>query len=82
MNWLFVSLKLHFDYEEIILERIHCPERLEHAVIHNKLLEHASRLKLNYYEDELKASLFFTFLLNEVISAHVLKEDFKFFAYL
>ena len=79
---LFVSLKLHFDYEEIILERIHYPERLEHAVIHNKLLEHASRLKLNYYEDELKASLFFTFLLNEVISAHVLKEDFKFFAYL
>ena len=71
----------HFNSEEHILMNIGYPDYVEHAEIHKTLVTKAFQLKKSYQNGELKASAFFSFVVDDVILGHMLDSDVKFFPY-
>lgn len=69
----------HFNYEEHILIGIGFTGSEEHSEIHKTIITDALRLKEAYLKGRLKPSSFFSFVVDEVIVGHMLKEDAKFF---
>ena len=57
------------------------PEYQHHADIHKQLTEQALQLKENYQQKRLKQTAFFSFILDDIIVGHMLKEDVLFFPY-
>lgn len=82
VNSLIQHIVDHFNYEEQVQKRVGYPEYQSHAAIHQELVVKASELKENYRRGQLKSSEFFTFMLDDVINGHMIKEDVKFFPYL
>jgi diguanylate cyclase (GGDEF)-like protein/hemerythrin-like metal-binding protein/PAS domain S-box-containing protein len=71
----------HFDSEEEILSSISYPGYERHAQIHKGLVEKAVKLKESYLKGELKASAFFSFVVDDIIIGHMLHADRKYFPY-
>ncbi len=81
LDALLAHVVQHFKDEEQIQRDIGYPEYAEHAQIHQTITERALHVKQQFMRDELKASAFFSFLVDEVIMGHLLAEDIKFFPY-
>ena len=81
LDALLAHVTLHFTEEEQIQRDVGFPEYAEHAQIHQALTEKALHVKQQFLRDELKATAFFAFLVDEIIMGHLLAEDVKFFPY-
>lgn len=69
----------HFKYEEIILTKIKYNELYNHRHIHNDLIKKAYKIRENLNNGLIDISKVFSFLFEEVVVGHMLKEDVKFF---
>lgn len=72
----------HFVDEIVILKAKKYPDIEHHAKLHHYLENKALKLKTDFLSGSVKASIFFSFLLDEVIMEHLDLEDVKFFPYL
>ena len=72
----------HFTYEESILKSIEYPEYLKHIEIHKNLEKKIAELKSAYLKDEIKLLAFFTFIIDDVLTGHLLDIDTKYFPYI
>jgi len=79
LEHLLSHIQAHFVHEEGILERAGYLEYHAHATCHSELLQKASLLMNSFKEGSLKATELFSFLTDEVIIGHLLKEDVKYF---
>ncbi|WP_346353291.1 diguanylate cyclase [Azotosporobacter soli] len=79
---LLEHVRHHFSAEEKILAKVNYPQAEEHGKLHHKLLAKAVRLKDGYVSEEIRPSAFFSFLVDDLVLEHLLKEDVKFFPYL
>ncbi|MBN2221321.1 MAG: diguanylate cyclase, partial [Vallitaleaceae bacterium] len=70
----------HFRHEIQILKEHQYENYEEHSKIHTALFEHLSMLKKMYDNDEIKATAFFSVIVDEIIIGHLIKEDTKFFS--
>ena len=75
LSGLLRELASHFDFEERLLEQIGYPKVEEHRRIHCELLAKATTLKEGYQEGTIKLPSFVSFLLDDVVIAHMLQED-------
>lgn len=71
----------HFASEEKILSSIGYPDYEKHARIHEGLVCKAMELKEAYQKGELKASSFFSFIVDDIIIGHMLHSDREYFPY-
>ncbi|WRS26164.1 diguanylate cyclase [Oscillospiraceae bacterium MB08-C2-2] len=79
---LMEHIRLHFEAEERILAELGYPETQEHAEIHRGLWQFIQSLQEQYQAKSLYFGAVFSFLLDEVIVGHLLKEDVRFFPFL
>ncbi len=79
LNRLLEHIREHFTSEEEILNALHYPQTAEHQQLHRKLLLKAIQLKDGYNKGEIRPSAFFSFLMDDLIMDHMLKEDVRFF---
>lgn len=71
----------HFKTEEQMLVEVSYPEVERHAKIHETLVVKALYLKDCYLKGELQAAGFFSFIIDDVVLGHMVKEDMQFFQY-
>ncbi len=71
----------HFRHELQILARVGYPGYDEHAKIHNDLLEQIRFLRESYTETKIRSTVFFSFIVEDIILDHMINEDKKFFIY-
>jgi diguanylate cyclase (GGDEF)-like protein/hemerythrin-like metal-binding protein/PAS domain S-box-containing protein len=72
----------HFADEEKILEQIDYPETGKHSSLHRSLIRRLQRLNNSVLRTEPKPSMFFAFIMDEMIVGHMLTEDVLFFPYI
>lgn len=72
----------HFEYEDEVLSQIAFPDYQNHLQIHQNLIKKFGNLKNSYQKGEVKPSLFFMFIVDEVIMDHLIETDTKFFPYI
>ena len=78
LNMLASSLRelvSHFEFEERLLEQIGYPNVEQHRRIHLELLAKAATLRESYQEGKIKLPSFVSFLVDDVVIAHMLQED-------
>lgn len=81
LDALLSHVSFHFHYEENILKEINYPQYAEHAKLHEALISDALSLKESYKNGEIRASAFFSFVLDQVLMDHLVGADTKFFPY-
>ena len=81
LDRLLNHLVEHFETEESILTQIGYPDLISHAAIHKDLVKKALQIKEDYMTGEIKASAFFSFVVDDVIYGHMVSEDTKYFPY-
>ena len=81
LDALVHHIRQHFADEERILRELGYPGTEEHARIHHALLKQTDALLSQHQQGELRPSAIFTFLLDEVVMGHLLREDVRFFPY-
>lgn len=81
LDLLLNHIVRHFGYEEKILANIGYPDLPSHSDIHRSLVTKALRLKDSYINGEIRASAFFSFMIDDVILGHLQDVDTRFFAY-
>jgi hemerythrin len=64
------------------LSEIGYPEEAEHSSIHNDLIYKAMNLKESFAKNDVRPSAFFSFIVDDVITGHMVSEDAKYFPYL
>ncbi len=72
----------HFNSEEKILNCTKFTGTKEHSEAHKLIIADALRMKEAYLSGKLKPSAFFSFIFDDFIIGHMLKEDIKFFPFL
>lgn len=72
----------HFELEEKILKRLEVPNYQEHVNTHRYLVDKFVKLNISYEKGEIKPSLLFMFVVDEVIVNHLVEMDTNFFPYL
>jgi len=75
---LLRDMSLHFSSEERLLAETNHPHAREHQEAHRELLARCKEMADRYRRDELKAGALFKFVAHDVLSQHILTEDFKF----
>ncbi len=81
LDALILHIQQHFADEERVLCELGYPGLDEHAKIHRALLKQTEALLSQHRLGKLKPSAIFTFLLDEVVMGHLLREDIRFFPY-
>ena len=71
----------HFNSEEGILNSSKFMGVKEHSETHKLIIADALRMKEAYLSGKLKPSAFFSFIFDDFIVGHMLKEDIKFFPF-
>ena len=71
----------HFNSEEAILNRSKFSGTKEHSDTHKIIIADALRMKEAYLAGKLKPSAFFSFIFEDFIVGHMLKEDIKYFPF-
>jgi diguanylate cyclase (GGDEF)-like protein/hemerythrin-like metal-binding protein/PAS domain S-box-containing protein len=71
----------HFETEEKILGEVSYPNLIMHEQIHKELANKALKLKDELESGEVRFSAFVSFLMDEVVMDHMIKEDAKYFQY-
>ncbi|WP_243439976.1 diguanylate cyclase [Fundidesulfovibrio soli] len=79
---LMEQIRRHFSYEETVLRAAGYPLVEEHARSHEVLVHQATELAERFERRELSTGQLFTFLLDEVVSRHMLASDHEYFGYL
>jgi len=79
---LIESISRHFADEENVLALAGFPDAKHHSDQHRILARKVNRLSKNLAQSEVKPSVFFTFLVEEVIVGHLLTEDVLYFPYI
>ena len=82
LDRLFKHLGQHFACEEAILSDIGFPDAAEHATEHKQLLDKTLQIQESYLRDEIKASAFFSFIVDDVIMGHMIQADSCFFPFI
>jgi len=78
---LYEQILKHFSYEEMVLRAVGYPHVEEHSRAHGVLMKHALELADRFDRKELSPGELFTFLLNEVVSQHMLANDHEYFPF-
>lgn len=81
LDRLVEHIVYHFACEEHLLEKMSYQKAQEHAVVHKNLVKKILEVKEHYSQGDIKASVFFSFLVDDVVLGHLLQEDIKFFPY-
>lgn len=76
------DLKEHFEYEEELLGSINYPDADYHAGLHLNLLNSVQDIIEKFQKDEVKVMDVLNFLIFEVISEHLYREDRLYFEYI
>ena len=71
----------HFNSEEAILNKSKFSGTKEHSDTHKIIIADALRMKEAYLAGKLKPSAFFSFIFEDFIVGHMLKEDIKYFPF-
>ncbi len=71
----------HFISEEKILISSKFAGAKDHSEAHKLIIADALRMKEAYLSGKLKPSAFFSFIFDDFIVGHMLKEDIKFFPF-
>jgi len=79
LSRLMEHIENHFQTEEQILREIGYPETAAHAKVHAKLVTKLVSLKAAYLNGEVKASVFFSFVVDDVVVEHMGKVDSTYF---
>ncbi|PKM93707.1 MAG: diguanylate cyclase [Firmicutes bacterium HGW-Firmicutes-1] len=79
LDSLLFKIQTHCDEEIRILKSIGYKEITEHANLHHHLMKKAEKLKIDYMNGDVKASVFLSFILDEFIMDHIQHEDIKYF---
>lgn len=79
---LYGHFQKHFEFEEMVMEKNDYPDLDNHRKLHVDMLERMKALQQSYAQGNMKASAFFTFLVDEVITGHIQDEDSKYFKYI
>ncbi len=79
MDKLISHVVKHFDDEEAILSQHHFIDLGNHVNAHKKLVAHAIQLRNNTAAGGVTIGELVDFLVNDVVSKHMLKEDRKFY---
>lgn len=79
---LLTNISYHFDYEDKVLAAINYLDQTAHVDMHKNLISKALRLEEAYKKGEVRSSAFLSFLVDDIILDHLMKEDTKFFPYL
>ncbi len=82
LDILIKDIISHFEYEEKVLAGFDYREYKEHTNIHKELIAKAATLKEAYRAGEIKPAALVSFIISDVLSGHMLKEDVKFFPFL
>lgn len=72
----------HFRHEEDVMASAGYPGLKHHAQEHLRLLYRVEKLQKVYLYGQIKASAFFSFIMDDFILGHMLTEDVKFFPWL
>lgn len=75
-------IDFHFSSEGRLLTKLHYEGATEHAQLHHKLLAKFDQLIQAYHNGSIRTSAFFSFIIDDLIMDHMLKEDVKFFSFL
>lgn len=78
LDELIAHVEKHFCDEEALLARAQHPIGKEHQEIHRRLLVRAKVLSESYHKGQLTPGDLFTFIANDVVAQHIIKEDRKF----
>ena len=81
LDQMISHISHHFDTEEEILNELKYPDYNEHSMIHKTLIEKTLRFNAELETGEVRFSACISFILDEVIMDHLIKEDTKFFEY-
>ena len=79
---VLTCINQHFTNEESVLSSIKYPEVDHHRKIHLYLMNKMMKLRDAYQNRKLKPTDFFSFIVDDLIVGHILKEDILFFPYL
>lgn len=82
LDKLFAEITTHFAFEEQVLEQIGYPAITDHRLAHRQLLNQAEHFRESFLNGTLIVSSFVSFLMEEVILGHMLKEDVLFYPYI
>ncbi|MDF2678468.1 MAG: diguanylate cyclase with sensor, partial [Bacillota bacterium] len=69
----------HFDFEEKLLSEIGYPNYEEHITIHKELLQKSLNLREAYINEKFSVTEFFSFVVDDIVLGHMIKDDEKFF---
>jgi len=81
LDGVIAHVEEHFRHELQILARIGYPGYEEHGKIHTDLLEQIRFLRESYADTKIRSSVFFTFIVEDLILNHLIHEDKKYFIY-
>lgn len=79
LDELIGSVGSHFSSEEAVLRQYHYPDIEDHVLKHQRLVGRALELRSMAEDGELTLGDLVTFLVQEVVAKHMIKEDSKFF---
>lgn len=79
LDLLIDHIMYHFSFEEKLLSEIGYPNYEEHIVIHKELLKKSLNLREAYINEKFSVTEFFSFVVDDVVLGHLIKEDEKFF---
>lgn len=82
LDALLLQIADHFKTEEQIQAEAGYPDVGQHVKAHEDLVKKALYLKECYQKGELNAAAFFSFIIDDVVMDHMIREDVKFFPYL
>ena len=80
LDTLMEDIRQHFDNEERVMANIHYNDYDIHRIEHQRLLDRALSMKRAYERGEEGLISFFVFILEEIVSGHVLNWDTGYFA--
>lgn len=75
---MIAHVESHFCDEEALLARSQHPISKAHQELHQQLLARAKKLASLYHQGELAAGDLFTFVANDLVAQHIVREDLKF----
>ena len=79
LDRLLQHVVFHFEQEERILDEAGYEGALRHTGVHRALVTKAMNVKEEFVRGDLKPSAFFSFVVDDVVIGHMVKEDMKFF---
>jgi diguanylate cyclase (GGDEF)-like protein/hemerythrin-like metal-binding protein len=79
LDLLIDHIIYHFDFEEKLLSEIGYPNYEEHITIHKELLQKSLNLREAYINEKFSVTEFFSFVVDDIVLGHMIKDDEKFF---